>query len=676
MARTLSIRWPRIPFLPFAFFARLAAAIALYFVAAEVVRLAEQTSLLVPSDDRLIWLSFVILLVLLFLPELYACLRFVASGAYWIGTKLLTPQARGDGRLGRRLLKAYRWASAALVNLLSFPIRTYYKPSLAAILGALLLHWFTVTFVVWLAEVRHAGAGSPFVHSPLAGQLTDSLIKMAMMLAGKGFDYPPQSTVSRVVILVGLVIFLVLLVFYGSAFNDSRRRLAHRRLKGKPRFLPLFGHLLVSGEIPAVRMLLHQFEHYDLSQDVVVAGESSATAAVAGLSRLEPHVWAVEGNLWEAEVRHAADARRANCLVVTSVEAAPLDATRTLLAVEADNQEIRSVIDTRQCQKSIIECALRERRGTSPAADRDFFLDWGARHEAFLDDLKRVPYLTRLLRELLSRRPRDAYPRHFNLVRRSRFGPLHRLEETRLLTMIPLCLPADDPSLDDWRSLAIEGDSLLRAFFHSAASSEGSGTPLPGAGEIEIRSVFREPEACDDCKKIHRLHNGKIAAAADHDLLQELCSEEAWKTATTKRLLVEFHQPDAAESFLAICRRNGREENVEAYSDLEMRTLLLALAVILEDDVCRFLDALWPIEAEKRTLRFASRELEESDCPGGSISFRELVRKLREASQSPIACRPAGGAQPRYWIPCPFGDDLRPGDEILVLERVFPDPAH
>lgn len=172
---------------------------------------------------------------------------------------------------------------------------------------------------------------------------------MAAFITNQSFDDVPLSIEAKMVALAGLVVFLLLITAYAASFREERERRIHRRLRNKPRFLPMQDHSLVVGDLSPARLILQQFQHYGRNQDIVVAGVDPATATVAGLDRLEPMVWAVEGNLRDQEGRRQATVERAAKLVLPAANLGSGEAWRTVARVEPDRPRMVTVVDARGC---------------------------------------------------------------------------------------------------------------------------------------------------------------------------------------------------------------------------------------------------------------------------------------------------------------------------------------
>ncbi|MEM9599021.1 MAG: hypothetical protein AAGD06_32435, partial [Acidobacteriota bacterium] len=685
---------------------------------------------------------------------------------------------------------ALKWVMVFLARLVTQPVRSYFYPTLGDLLLVCILHWFIFGTAIWMVEAD-ASKRKAFDSIAVFGQeFLTALWHFAVYLVSAGMDGGiPETVPGRFLALTALVLFIVILAAYSSAIHETRERLNLRRLRSKPRYLPMFGHFLVTGDIPAIRMLLHQFESYGVCQDVVVATRTASTSAVVGLGRLEPVVWAIEGDLWEGDVRHRAYVRHASALVVAGASLGPNDTVRTVLAVEGENSLVQSAVDARRQDLRILRQALRSKDGrkrTGPREHEDLLLSWRSRRSKMQEDLIRIPQLQQFLLDLIRYRPhpgeaafglmahghryllfrflfgwyfrrrvdRDegerrflvAYARCFDVV------PLLRIEaavpwEHRLLCVSTLegatglhrlarraltwlrrrrgaAGPKPPPTNFPRRSRTAE----VLSEHLSSALGEGQTGHLRSAGEGALvwatsaglpqdpPSDFdgETPGAEDRQRGIPNQparEAGSPLATADGELLHHLCQQKVWKV-DGARVLVTFHHPDSADALDALCTRYRQvrptdpfgpplepnaakgaapepkpEPRIEAYSDLEMRTLWLSLCALLGRPTLELLMGLWPVPGDAPGdapgdtlgneepppglyLGWSSLRLPDVSEPGG-VGFESLTERLLGTyGVALLAVRPAtpdpGGGE-RRWYPLARGRRLYTGDQILFL---------
>ena len=379
MPRPRGHSWPNLSLPGTSFIIRLGMLIVLGAVAHQFSREVIAGDRFAPNQAWLPYLFFGVAGTLLFAPELsqaigricFACLR-------WLGQRLEIAEdlalrrshreagwwSRTLGWLLHFIVVSIKWTIVFSVRLATQPIRAYFYPTFGNLLLFCILHWFFFGTVIWMIEARalsHDVFGSVTVFGQ---ELLAALWHFAVYLVSAGMDGGlPKTQLGRFLALIALVLFLVILAIYGSAIHETRERLNLRRRRGKPKYLPMFGHFLITGDIPAIRMLLHQFESYGACQDVVVATKRASTAAIVGLEQLEPLVWAIEGGLWEEDVRKRANVRHASALVVAGASLSDNDTVRTVLSVEGDSPLVQSAVDARRQDLTILRQALRSKDG-------------------------------------------------------------------------------------------------------------------------------------------------------------------------------------------------------------------------------------------------------------------------------------------------------------------------
>jgi len=658
------------------------------------------------------------LAVLILLPELVQLTRSgvrpLAKGiARWANRQAAKLRHISDARpwawllarssLGLLMLARVVWIYG--VRFVALPVRTYYNPTVTAVVSTALVHWFLVAGVVFGLEAQ-----SNPDDGPLAGEgLIYTLWRMAVFFTNQSLDDEPLSFEARVVALAGLVVFLLMMTAYAASFREERERRIHRRLRNKPRFLPMQDHSLVVGDLFSIRLILQQFQHYGRNQDIVVAGLDPATATVAGLDRLEPMVWAVEGNLWEREVRRQAKVERAAELVVAAANLKRGEAWRTVAAVEGDRPRVVTVVDARKEDDEIIEKVLSAR----PDDPRDLDLSWDRRREGFRATCREIPGFAELIRDLVSFHPRSEFPRSFNLTRHAplcRWRRWPRLAArrarllsiyTRLFNVVPLWPGSADPEIYQLHCLCASGEQMyllpLRWLFRarrSAEASRGKEPPGPAAAAAWVTAVepaeqrlAADPDAENGAPPAEERPPADVEAAdtpaagpqapavfsrtrleEDRELLDRLVAERVWrKPANGRRCLVEFNYPESAAALSTICERNEADGRVETYSDLEMRSLWLSMLAICGESALELLDALWPARSSEGPRLVFELALVDTDLLDGrdSIGFGHAVRRCLESGTSLLAYRSPGGK----WIPCAYGHRLHPGDQFLRLRR-------
>lgn len=677
------------------------------------------------------------LAVLILLPELVQLTRSgvrpLAKGiARWANRQAAKLRHTSDARpwawllarssLGLLMLARVVWIYG--VRFLALPVRTYYNPTVTAVVSTALVHWFLVAGVVFGLEAQ-----SNPDDGPLAGEgLIYTLWRMAVFFTNQSLDDEPLSFEARVVALAGLVVFLLMMTAYAASFREERERRIHRRLRNKPRFLPMQDHSLVVGDLFSIRLILQQFEHYGRNQDIVVAGLDPATATVAGLDRLEPMVWAVEGNLWEREVRRQAKVERAAELVVAAANLKRGEAWRTVAAVEGDRPCVVTVVDAREEDDRIIEKVLSKHGG-----DPDLNLRWDRRRAGFRATCREIPGFAELIRDLVSFHPRSVFPRSFNLSRhvllsrpqhwprlgrfRDRFLPFY----TRCFNVVPLWPgPVDDevghlhrlcasgeqaylllpvhwlprfgrwlwrflrrllwlrvaekpPRRDDgpaWRASTADFETAVEPAEKRLAAEPDAATAAPPAEEHPAADDDADDEAAAGEPQARAVFP-RTRLEEDRRLLDKLVEECVWVNSPNgRRRLVEFNYPESAAALSTICERNDADGRVETYSDLEMRSLWLSMLAICGESALELLDALWPARSSEEPRLVFELALVDTDLLDGrdSIGFGRAVRRCLESGTSLLAYRSPGGK----WIPCAYGHRLHPGDQLLRLRRTDP----
>lgn len=718
MRASVNTFWYRVPLL-----------LILLWTGGQGYRLLEPIGSRRPEGWVVFWfLGF--LAVLFLLPELAQLARSagrpigrgIQGLANWAGVRLRSgaSAARWPAWLASRsllaLLKLLRAGWVYFTRLVTLPVRTYYNPTVTAVLSTALIHWFLVACAVYFLETQHELFRSGLDDGPWAQNgLIYTLWCMAVYFTNQSLDDVALSDAAKVVSLCGLVFFLLMMTAYAASFRERRERRIHRRLRNKPRFLPMQDHYLVAGDLFSVRLILQQFQHYGISQDIVVAGLDPATATVAGLDRLESMVWAVEGNLWEREVRRQARAEQAAELVVAAANLKSGEAWRTVAAVEGDRPRVVTVVDARKGDDEIIEKVLSPR----PGDPTDLHLRWDRRRAGFHATCRKIPGFVELVRDLVSFHPRPVFPRSFNLTRHfllrrwrrsprlaARRGHLLSLY-TRFFNVVPLWPGTAEPEFDRLHCLCASGEQtyllplrwLQRPRAAKAAAVEERDTGKsphrwPAAAHLVSavdpaerrlaakakpkKAPPRPPEptlADDDSPGSPSAEQPQLPTAfsrtrleEDRRLLDKLVARKVWKQAATgRRRLVEFNYPESATALRTICERNDNLGRVETYSDLEMRSLWLSILAICGESALELLDALWPVQRTKKPrLVFDIASVDATLLDGcTSIGFGRAVRRSLESGTSPLAYRSPGGK----WIPCAFGHRLRPGDQLLRLRR-------
>lgn len=576
-------------------------------------------------------------------------------------------------------------------RILTYPIRTYYHPTATTIFTSLMLHWLAVGCLVWMVERRFDQATAGVVESGLSREFLDTLWRIGMFLVNHSFDQEPLSLEGKVFSLLGMITFLILLAVYGNAVREARERLTLQRLPTKPRLLPMYGHSLVTGDITAIRMLLHQFQHHGIAQDVVVATRNASTATVTGLGQLSDLVWSVEGNLWEEEVRKAAGVDHANELIVLGATLEPIEISRTIAAIESDNRCVNSVIDARYQDRDdnrLIRAAVQP--------NQDFLLDWSARRPHLRACFLAIPRLCELLTEVLHYRNRTSYPRQINLAWRRFFaGLLELLDKLKLgawglrgcnaIPLVPRQLTPPELRTTIGR-LVLHGEPLhasvrtaIREWFRPPAreskpeeSSSAGTTPFETAWTEPVfvsaldgtTLAPLEPDTVDTApwQPNRAPSTRKTLAQQDQKLLDLLCRREIWKQ--PRRWVIEFHEPDSVESLQAICA-SKHCRTVEAYSDLQLRVFCLALCALMGASLRDLLECLWPARSQEPKLQIQMRTV--ADVTGDLQRvywFGRAVSLGLRRRQSLLAYRPG---PLDTWRPCAFGQRLRPEYQALVL---------
>jgi hypothetical protein len=188
-----------------------------------------------------------------------------------------------------------------------------------------------------------------------------------------------------------------------------------------------------------------------------------------------------------------------------------------------------------------------------------------------------------------------------------------------------------------------------------------------------LKSAFRE-RWCKACKKPHRSHKKK--SKDDNRLLKNIIRGAARTTSKTYQV-IEFHQQDTCLSLYGICKKHKDFHDIDVYSDLELRTLCLAHAVILGEPFQSLINGLWP-ERGHPLLRLESQTLTREDLDGKDIQgLRPIWRKFRAKNQGILAYltarqEPEGqkNYRPLRWMPANFHHKLAVGTEVLLITIV------
>jgi hypothetical protein len=583
--------------------------------------------------------------------------------------------------------RGYRCLIIFLVRLVVFPIRTYFHPTVHAFLLVVFLLWLLTAGSVWVVEtLGYMEAGSRTLTSPES--FLDSLIRVAIYLVSSGLENSlPRTFSGKVVVILSVIVFLVLFALFTISYRERRERIIQRRLRTLPRTLPMFGHILVTGDISSVRMLLHQFDYYGVNQDIVVATENATTAALVGLRQFEATVWAVDGNLWEYDVMRQARVRSASELLVLGSSLDAVTVLRTVLSVEREQPLVRTSVDASSDDSTIFDRFL---------STDDIKLDWESRAQAFKEDIERIPFLCDLLMDLVSSKKRKEPPRDVVIVRRlfkwrvlrsAPFGerddqianyayrkgvvPLdigtkeirsssqdHHFEAQYLL-----CIQCND------KNIIVRFICSLVLYFWCKVIKRKKDTADETGSIIEFQKVCKTLEdnekVIDDTGCKYSVASSKKNATSDNKILRSFI-ESDWE----RPLLIKFSEPDSSLAMRYIHERDldnmevlkeCDSERVESYSDLEMRTLFLSVCMLTEGAALAFLDKLWPKGQAERRIEFVAYTYS-----GNPISYRRLMSYKLLKGISLIAYRKGNGER---WIPCSVTDKIRKEYQLLFIKN-------